>query len=156
VKASHAFSSDPLDCAETGPKAYEDISELLKQLMELMGTSPADGVVYDPYFCAGAVVRRLGRLGFEQVVNRNEDFYQVQNEGRVPKHDIVVTNPPYSGDHVARMCDFLVRNNKPFLCLVPVYVLHHPAWRELVGCCPELCLKPPPTRSEKFHASALS
>ena len=40
--------------------------------------------------------RHLAALGFARVHNRNEDFYAVLQEGRVPQHDVVVTNPPYS------------------------------------------------------------
>ena len=34
--------------------------------------------IYDPYFCAGAVKRNLGHLGFKAVRNENEDCYKAQ------------------------------------------------------------------------------
>eukprot|EP01045_Picozoa_sp_COSAG04_P000333 COSAG04_NODE_7_length_45988_cov_220.188869_18_plen_76_part_00 len=49
------------------------------------------------------MVHHLQRLGFESVYNRNEDFYAAIEDGRTPEHDVVVTNPPYSGDHAARL-----------------------------------------------------
>lgn len=135
------FDSDPLDCAETSPAAYEDVAPMVRALLDSLGTPAESAQLYDPYFCAGAVVRRLGRLGFPNVYNRNEDFYQVQAGGRVPHHDVVVTNPPYSADHVDKLCRFLAGNRKPFFCLVPSYVLHHPSWQQLVGGSSALCLR---------------
>ena len=40
--------------------------------------------------------------GFPQVHNEPEDCYQVQKEGRAPPHDVLVTNPPFSADHIMR------------------------------------------------------
>jgi hypothetical protein len=64
-------------------------------------------------------VKHLGALGFDKVYNKAEDFYKVLAEKRVPKHDVVVTNPPYSGDHFDRLLNFLHANGKPFLLLLP-------------------------------------
>jgi hypothetical protein len=41
--------------------------------------------------------------------------------GRVPPHDVVVTNPPYSADHVGKLLDFASSNGKPFLLCMPKY-----------------------------------
>jgi len=78
--------------------------------------------IYDPYFCNGAVQRHLAALGFPRVHNRNEDFYEVQAQGRVPPHDVVVTNPPYSGSHPQRLFGFLEHNRRPWLALMPNWV----------------------------------
>ena len=39
------------------------------------------------------MVRKLNSLGFKIVINKCEDFYATVAEGRVPKHDVLVTNP---------------------------------------------------------------
>ena len=40
---------------------------------------------------------------------------------QVPLHDVVVTNPPYTGDHVERLLRFLLANGKPLFVLMPNY-----------------------------------
>lgn len=100
--------------------------------------------VCSPYFCAGSMVRHLARLGFHNVVNRNEDFYAAIAEGRVPEYchpcfcfviswcssyDVLVTNPPFSTtpvDHIARLYAFVAEARKPFLILQPNYVYTKP------------------------------
>jgi hypothetical protein len=72
-----------------------------------MGKSKTTLRVYDPYFCDGGVTRRLRRHGFTHVYNRREDFYKVIATGRVPPHDVVLTNPPYSADHMEKILDFV-------------------------------------------------
>ena len=39
----------------------------------------------------------------------------------MPEHDVLLTNPPYSGDHVQQLLDFCRANGKPFLLLMPNY-----------------------------------
>ena len=39
--------------------------------------------------------------------------------GCLPEHDVLVTNPPYTADHVERFLRFAVDNGKPWLLLVP-------------------------------------
>ena len=82
----------------------------------------------DPYFCEGSVVRHLGKLGFTSVYNRNEDFYAVVAAGRVPDHDVLVTNPPYSSDHMQRILRFCAASNRhvhPMMNILQQYI-HHP------------------------------
>ena len=82
--------------------------------------------------------RHLGRLGFPNCYNRNEDFYATVAAGKarasaaaaaaaarmrqphdaaccvrwpqVPPHDVLITNPPYSGDHMKRILRFAAEN----------------------------------------------
>lgn len=51
--------------------------------------------------------------GFTNVYNRNEDFYAVVERGGVPEHDVLVTNPPYSADHMQRCLRFCMANGAP-------------------------------------------
>ena len=118
-----AFDAAEDDHCETAPDAYAHIAELLRRLASALGyTDPAELRIYDPYFCNGAVTRHLGALGFPNVHNVNEDFYAVVASGRVPTHDVVVTNPPYSGAHPSRLLDFLANNRRPWLALMPNWV----------------------------------
>ena len=100
-------------------------------LARALGRTRASLRIYDPYYCAGAVKKHLGALGFGHVHNEPVDFYA----SPVPPHDVVVprgvarrsvsprsnpesrvvfdarrglvqvTNPPYSGDHPGRLLD---------------------------------------------------
>ncbi|KAG1655665.1 hypothetical protein FOA52_007914 [Chlamydomonas sp. UWO 241] len=110
------------DHCETSPEAYTHVAGLLRLTAESMGIEPSALRIYDPYYCNGAVVRHLAALGFLHVYNENEDFYAVLAEGRVPPHDVVVTNPPYSQPHPQRLLAFLASNAKPWLALMPNWV----------------------------------
>ena len=130
----HAFEAAPEDHCESPPEAYADIAPVLCWLAGRLGRRKhgpggkgrARLRVWDPYFCDGAVARHLGSQGFPRVHNENEDFYTVLREGREPRHDVVVTNPPYSGDHVARLLEFCRASRKPWLLLMPNYVYTRP------------------------------
>lgn len=110
------------DHAETPAAAYED----LRPFLEAVGDAPT---IYDPYYADGGVARRLGALGFANVINRNRDFYEDLRTGNLPSHDALVTNPPYSADHVERLVAHVSETRKPFALLVPTYVLGRAYWR---------------------------
>lgn len=120
---AHAFPVDAMDHCETPPEAYQHVKPWLVALAAQLGVAdPAALQLYDPYFCAGAVRRRLARVGFPHVHNANEDFYAVAEKGAVPAHDVLVTNPPYSGDHPQRLLQYLRSSDKPWAALMPAYV----------------------------------
>ena len=133
AKAAHPFDSDALDCAETSPAAYEDIAPLLSELARRVGKLPSELRIYDPYFCAGAVKRRLERVGFPKVRNACVDCYSEWASGSVPAFDVMVTNPPYSADHVRRLLAFAAASGRPWFCLMPSYVHLRPEWAEELG-----------------------
>ncbi len=58
---------------------------------------------WDPYYCEGSVVAHLSSLGFTSVRNEPVDFYAEVAAGRVPEHDVLLTNPAYSGDHIPKL-----------------------------------------------------
>lgn len=122
VPEALAFSAAEDDHCETAPEAYSDIAPILSMLAARLGKTPATLRIYDPYFCNGAVVRHLNSLGYDRVHNVNEDFYAVLAAGNVPEHDVIVTNPPYSGSHPEQLLSFLARNAKPWLALMPNWV----------------------------------
>lgn len=116
------FPADPDDHCETSPIAYTHIVPLLNFIAKRLGKKqPSDLEIYDPYYCAGGMVRHLNKLGYPHVYNRREDFYQVIAAGNVPSHDVIVTNPPYSGNHFDKLLAFLAENNKPALLLLPAH-----------------------------------
>lgn len=106
-------------------------------------------MIWDPYYCAGSVATHLGALGFRSVRNDNVDFYALVHGGpsAVPVHDVVVTNPPYSGTHVARLAAFLVANAKPALVLVPDYFCARSFYAATLGALQPLYLKP----NKQYH-----
>ena len=124
------FEVEDDDHCETPKEAYEHIAPILEYLAERLGKTPATLQIYDPYFCAGAVVRNLNECGFDNVYNRNEDFYQVAKEGRFPPHDVIVTNPPYSADHIPKILSICAQSSKPWLILVPNYVYTKPYYED--------------------------
>ena len=74
----------------------------------------------------GRLVSWLGVGG----LNRNEDFYAAIAQGLVPAYDVLLTNPPYSGDHIERLLSFVLGGDdaaptttaRPALLLLPNYV----------------------------------
>jgi hypothetical protein len=78
---------------------------------------------------AKAVPQALGgvhavqkRPDVRECVCRNEDFYAAIDAGTVPAHDVLLTNAPYSGDHIDRLLAFCQAHTKPWLLLMPSYV----------------------------------
>lgn len=124
----HSFEVCAADHAETSPQAYEHIVPVAAAASP---KGPAEMTIYDPYFCAGAVIRRLGRLGFPHVYNRNEDFYAVLASAALPEHDLLLTNPPYSADHVQKLLEYLQTRTGPWMALMPAYVAAKPEWASL-------------------------
>ncbi len=122
---SFPFPAAADDHCETDRAALEDAAALLRPLAKALGRAPAELRLYDPYYCAGASAEHLRELGFPKVHNVKEDFYAAAREGRCPEHDVLVTNPAYSGDHMARALDFAAAGaeaGRPFLMLMPSYV----------------------------------
>ena len=116
------FSVDPLDHAESPAVAYSHIIPVLELICTKLSKSKSELIIYDPYYCRGSVVGHLGTLGFSNVINRNVDFYQKP----LMEFDVIVTNPPYSGDHPDRLMRFCRTSGKPWLLLVPNWVYTKP------------------------------
>ncbi|KAJ1621889.1 hypothetical protein T492DRAFT_1066349 [Pavlovales sp. CCMP2436] len=131
---ARAFDADPTDHCETPFKAYRDIEPILFRLAQALRRTKGELRIYDPYYCEGSVVKHLSELGFTSVINRNEDFYAQIEGGTVPEHDVIVTNPPFSGDHIERALRFCVLQNggRPWLLLLPSFI------HKKRTCAPEL------------------
>lgn len=89
--------------------------------------------IYDPYYCDGAVKRNLASLGFPLVHNVKEDCYQAWSAGNMPALDVLITNPPYSHDHIPKLVDFLSSpsmTSKAWFLLMPQWVSKKPYFVE--------------------------
>ncbi|KAI8474257.1 MAG: hypothetical protein J3K34DRAFT_145652 [Monoraphidium minutum] len=106
--AKHPFETDPGDHAETPFEAYQHVEPLLARLATRLGTTKAELKVYDPFYCEGRMVEHMAALGFDSVTNRNEDFYAAKAAGALPHFDVLLTNPPFSSDHLERVFKFAV------------------------------------------------
>lgn len=91
----HNFDANPDDHCETSAEAYADIAPLLAAYASSLGKTPAELQIYDPYFCAGSVKKNLGKLGFTNVYNENEDFYAQIAKNAIPKFVLTLV---YIGD----------------------------------------------------------
>mmetsp|Transcript_18289 Transcript_18289/g.39530 ORF Transcript_18289/g.39530 Transcript_18289/m.39530 type:complete len:249 (-) Transcript_18289:63-809(-) len=71
-----------------------------------------------------------------RIQHEKRDFYQDDRNNTVPKHDILITNPPYSGDHKERCLEFAVRQLKnygrSFFLLMPNYIAMKEYFRKIV------------------------
>jgi len=119
----YPFEIDPLDHCETPEIAHEQICQSLTYLCkEVLHKEKSELRIYDPFYCEGRVVSNLSKFGFTNVYNRCEDFYSVQQAGTLPEYDVIVTNPPYSGDHIEKIMKFCVSTGKPWFLLLPNFV----------------------------------
>ena len=118
-------------------------------------------VVYDPYFCQGAMRAALASaaaLSPSNVINENRDFYQYVAAGAVPPHDALVSNPPYSGEHKQKLFAHLLAEwrraaaaassgggraegaaGRPFLLLLPAWLAATDLWQSFVRDAAGLC-----------------
>ncbi len=107
-----------LDHFETPALAYGDIAGVLNSVANALRVEPSKLRIYDPYFCRGSMKTYLAALGFTQVYNENEDFYESARYKDESLFDVVVTNPPYSGQHKERCMNWLRSLHKPWCCLM--------------------------------------
>ena len=141
---SHPFPVDDSDHCETPLQAYNDLEVVLDCLLwtdddgnknssTSTGTSSSrkrprsELRIYDPYYCDGGVKTKLASMGFTSVINRNRDFYEDIASNNIPEYDVLVTNPPYSGEHMERILEFCksqskTNKKKAFFLLLPHFV----------------------------------
>jgi len=130
LDVNHTFECNPDDHCETSLEAHKDIVNFLNIVASQKNKKPSELVIYDPYYCAGATKTNFTELGFPNVINENKDFYEVVAKNEVPEHDVFVTNPPYSEEHVEKCVAFAAKNmtqfSRPYFMLVPSYVVCKP------------------------------
>ena len=124
----HPFVSHYNDHFETPFAATADLRPALDALCAHLGRTRTTLRVWDPFYCAGGMAQHLARLGFSAAIHRNEDFYALIASKREPPFDVLLTNPPYSGDHKARALDYAVSTGKPFFLLLPAYCAGRAWW----------------------------
>ena len=137
---SYSFPVDALDHCETPLLAYIHLCPLLDHVRGEKARGELR--IYDPYFCEGGVVRRLGALGFGRVHNANEDFYENIRGDGVPDFDVLVTNPPYGHEHIQRLLRFASSCGKPFALLMPNWVYAKEYFRGELGAVDPFYLVP--------------
>lgn len=132
----YPFHANYNDHFETQTTALRHLVPALRALQEATKPLlPDEFALYDPYYCEGSVKAKWENLGFPKVLHECRDFYDDVKRGFVPNYDILVTNPPYSADHIPRLLDILVTRKQPFALLVPDYVAKKPFYTEILQRC---------------------
>ena len=133
-RGQHSFDTNVLDHCETPRAAYEHLREFLEVLGQSMKISTASMRVWDPYYCDGEVKRIFTEMGFTNIIHENADFYKIIESKNIPPHEVLVTNPPYSEDHIHRLLEFVVGteivNQRPVCLLLPNWVSRQPDYEE--------------------------
>ncbi len=133
----YPYPTEYADHFETPACAYRDLEPVLYWVARALGKKDKAKLrVYDPYYCAGAVKTLLKNLGFAHVLNQMRDFYADVAQGTVPPHDVLVTNPPYSGDHKERILQFCLASGKPWCLLLPNYVANKAYYTDAIAQLP--------------------
>lgn len=133
-----AFDTAYGDHFETPSIAYQHLLPMLRALARRRRKGiPAKSAleqleIYDPYFCKGSVTRCFRSLGCHAVTNQNRDFYVDVSNSTCPAHEVLVTNPPFSGDHKERLLTHLLESRKPFCLLMPSWVAKRAYWRQFL------------------------
>lgn len=128
ARLHHPFKANFNDHFETSREALQDIYVVVEELRSLTRPSTPDSfTIYDPYFCVGGVVQHWASLGVSNVLHANRDFYADIENGTVPgPFDMIVTNPPFSEDHILRMLRFLTSQTQPWAFVAPDYIATKP------------------------------
>ena len=131
------YPTDSNDHCETPEQAYRDVVSILKRISKKIAKVKKSKKlkIYDPYYCNGGVIDKLSLLGYPKVHNEKVDCYSVWESGNLPDFDVLVTNPPYSGDHIEKLIKFLSSKkfgNKPWMLLCPEFVHKKDYYTELM------------------------
>jgi len=151
-----AFEANLEDHCETPGNAFRHIAPLLMAAACHLYARPraklsaAEMRIYDPYYCLGGPKKKLARLGFPNVYNENEDFYQAIQDDSTPPFDVLVTNPPFStDDHIASALLFALASGKPWFMMLPTHKVFMDAYAEVAtaaektsGCQPFFVVPP--------------
>lgn len=97
----------------------------------------------------------MAKLGFTNVYNKKEDFYKKIATNTTPDYDVLITNPPYSQDHMEKILKFCVNSGKIWFMLIPNYVYCKPYYSIARQHIPIPCYLTPPYRYEYHSPSFL-
>ena len=78
-----------------------------------------------------AAAARLAALGFTSVRHAPVDFWRLTTHP--PRFEVMVTNPPFSGDNIPRLLAFLEARDEPWLLLLPEFVAAKTYFRDLLA-----------------------
>lgn len=135
----HSFSTNVLDHCETPRAAYEHLGSFLEVVGKMLhkDIQPTKSVrIWDPFYCNGSMKTIFQDMGFhnDNIIHQNVDFYQLIRDQTIPDHDILVTNPPYSDDHIHRLLEFVVTDEtakaRPSCLLLPNWVSRQPDYAQ--------------------------
>jgi len=113
--------------------AFRDLRPALRSVAKLCHKDCAKVRIYDPFYCEGSMKDHMNSLGFSNVYNENEDFYERVRTETVPPYDVLVSNPPFSGNHVEGILRFAVKSRRPFALLLPDFVCRKVYFQEIVA-----------------------
>ncbi|EKX39900.1 hypothetical protein GUITHDRAFT_113893 [Guillardia theta CCMP2712] len=131
---NHPFPTEYGDHFETSKVAIHDIAPILQQFAKVSGKQASSLAIYDPYYCDGAVIEHFRQEGFHNVHNLNVDCYQVWKSATTSSDfDIVVTNPPFSGDHKQKCLEHCVKREQAWMVLLPAYCATKNYFQELMS-----------------------
>ena len=132
----HGFETNHLDHCETPREAYEHIKPYLLELAKKLNISDPgrNMILWDPYYCDGSAKRHLNAIGFQNMIHENRDFYAtISTDETIPKHHVLITNPPYSDDHIDRLLTYVSRYpERPFCLLMPNWVARKRNYQSLL------------------------
>ena len=160
VVVDHPFIVDDSDHCETPLNAYQDLEVVLDRLLLGNGRKKkkqrSELIIYDPYYCDGGVKDKLSSMGYTNVINNNRDFYKDISTNSIPEYDVLITNPPYSADHIEKILEYVVsmssssasaststennknknkNKNKPCFLLLPHFVYTKDYYERTIGRC---------------------
>ena len=132
-KAQLFLSGEAKDDAETPLEAYSHVSEILRLFASNMKKKPSKLRLWDPFYCKGTMRAHLKSLGFHRVYNKAEDAWSVIQDQREPEFDVLLSNPPFSGENIPRLLHYCqTRVRTPWLLLLPHYVARKAAFLEYI------------------------
>ena len=170
-KNEYPYPVDDDDHCETPLDAYKHLNELLEKLCEKLNKTKSELKIWDPFYCTGKMKEHLIILGYNKnnIYNKCEDFYQkikIENGGP-PEHDCIITNPPYSENHMEAICNYCyyssievpettttttsklgnLNKNKPCFILMPSFVMLKSYW---LNICNNTTTKP--TQNNNYYS----
>ena len=75
-------------------------------------------IIYEPFYNDSKSKTYLGKLGYDNVIHENEDFFENYDKY---EYDIILSNPPYSIKQ--NILKVLYKIDKPFVLIVPTAII---------------------------------
>jgi len=102
---------------QTTKESWEEIKPIVMKYQKK--------TVWMPFYYDGACADYLRDLGFSKVIHEKKDFFErVKDKAFMKRVDLVLDNPPYTGqDLKERILTALTKANKPFCLLLPSSVI---------------------------------